>query len=79
MFFFKEIPLDMLDGPHEVSPAVTEVRMKARGSMKYKRMEENFEEYHWESGMGDEIDAISVDRVEFRQQPKQLTILESIQ
>lgn len=70
---FKEIPLDMVESQQRQADrggggGGEVVRMRARGSMKYKRMEEeNFDdEYEWESGMGDEIDAISIDRVEFK-------------
>lgn len=81
---FKEIPLEMLeaarlrqqDGVGGVSGSGSEMRMRVRrGSMKYNRMEEsNFDDDYgtsgggWEHSFGDDIDAISIDRVEFKRE-----------
>lgn len=49
-------------------------------NMKYKRMnEEGFEDdFEWERRMGDDIDAISIDRVEFRTEKPKTGAIESI-
>lgn len=62
---FKEIPLDMLDKPMNVRMKTVQ-QSESGSNMKYKRMEED-DVFDWEKRItGDDIDAISIDRIEFR-------------
>lgn len=72
---FKEIPLDMVDKP------MTMVTVTAKSSnMKYNRMEEENDEFtfDFERSIGDDIDTISVDRIEFKHEKLKMTKMEAI-